>query len=260
MINDGKTAWSRESNRTFEVGGTFNVRDVGGVSTSDGATMAPGRLFRSASLDAITDRGLDVLRSRGLRTVIDLRSQSEVDRHGRFPLDRMQVRWEHLVSSVTPPAGDDKRSVDMRAMDDPMASMYLEIMSTSGPAFARGLRMLADDALPAIVHCTSGKDRTGLFVVLLHLVVGVPLETALVEYRQDDETSKRAVEDMLRRYPDMQALGPEKLARTSGTDAKWVIAALDSIGGERAVPDWLASHGCDTRDQAKIRASFIDPQ
>ncbi len=246
------------SGQTFEVEGTFNVRDVGGVSTSDGATVATGRLFRSASLDALTDPGLDVLRGLGMRTVIDLRSQSEVDHSGRFPVDEMPVRWEHLVSSVTPPAGDDQRSVDMRTRPDPMTPMYLEIMSTSGPMFARGLRILAEaDTLPAIVHCTSGKDRTGLFVVLLHLVLVVPLERALVEYRQDDTTTERAVQDMLKRYPQMQALGDEKMLRTAGTDPEWVIAALDSIGGEHAVPEWLASHGCDADDQAKIRANFF---
>ena len=94
--------------------------------------------------------------------------------------------------------------------------MYLEIMETSGTAFARGLSLLGDaENCPAIVHCTSGKDRTGMFVLLLHLILGVSLNDALVEYQQE------------------------------------------SIGGEIAVPDWLAPHGCDHGAQANIGAGSV---
>lgn len=169
VIDSGMSIRSRESNRALDVEGTFNVRDVGGVSASDGATMAQGRLFRSASLDALTDRGLDVLRSRGLRTVIDLRSQSEVDRHGRFPTDRMSVRWEHLVSSVTPPPGDDKRSIDIRAMDDPMTPMPGQYWSNEearfgGPPSVLGLPLHYPALRLHLVVCPAGTGKTTVLV------------------------------------------------------------------------------------------------
>lgn len=246
-----------EAGRALIIDGTFNARDIGGYATLGGARVSSGCLFRSATLDAVTDQGISALQSLGLRTVFDLRSHGEVERHGRFPVERASVRWEHLPSSVAPPAGNDDRSVRLREHPDPMAPMYIDIVKTSGPEFARGLRILADTANhPAIVHCTSGKDRTGMFVLLLHLVLGVSLQNALDHYRQDAETTARAAVEMMSRYPEMAEMPPEKMMRMAGTNTRWVTGALAAIGGPDAVPDWLAAHGCDQHAQARLRAAF----
>lgn len=246
-----------DAGRALSIDGTFNARDIGGYPTLGGTRVSSGRLFRSATLDQITDRGISDLRALGLRTVFDLRSRGEVERHGRFPVDRAPVRWEHLPSAVAPPAGNDERSTRLRAHPDPMAPMYIDIIKTSGPEFARGLRILADPVNhPAIVHCTSGKDRTGVFILLLHLVLGVSLEHALDHYRQDDEITARAAAEMMSRYPEMAELPREKMLRMAGTNTRWVSGALASIGGADAVPDWLATHGCDQHAQARLRAAF----
>lgn len=239
------------------VDGIFNLRDVGGWPTVGGSHVLSGRLFRAASLDAITDRGLAELGALGLRTVFDLRSSPELERHGRFPVDRLPVRWEHLASSVGPPAGDDQRSARMLEHPDPMEAMYLETMRTSGPEFARGLRILADPAnLPAVAHCTSGKDRTGLFVVVIHLAIGVSLDDALAHYVQPREVTEQTHEQMVARYPEIARLPQEKAMRMAGTNTRWVTRALDSIGGDEAIPDWLASHGCDHHTQARLRTAL----
>jgi len=159
----------------YAVDGTFNVRDIGGSKTSSGARVRTGRLLRSASLDALTPAGIDTVRSFGLRTVIDLRSRSEVDHHGHFPTDEVPVRWEHLPSAIGPPSSDrPDQAARMQQHPDPMAPMYREILENNGPEIARGLRILSTPVnLPAVAHCTSGKDRTGLFVLILHLILGV---------------------------------------------------------------------------------------
>ena len=241
----------------LHVDGTFNVRDIGGYPTLGGTRVATGHLLRSASLDQITDRGIEALRSFGLRTVLDLRSLDEIERHGRFPVEDLPVRWEHLASAIGPPTPGSDRGRTLLDHPDPMEPMYLEILESSGAEFARGLRILADEANhPAIVHCTSGKDRTGVFVVLLHLVLGVSMDDALHHYRQDDHTTDRAAIDMANRYPEMAALPPEKMMRMAGTNVRWVAGALASIGGEHVVPDWLAAHGCDHHVQARLRTAF----
>ncbi len=246
--------------QAYIIDGTFNVRDVGGRRTTGGAQVRTGLLLRSASLDALTSSGIEDVRSLELRTVIDLRSLTEVDHHGHFPTDEVPVRWEHLPSAVGPPSGDDPgRAARMREHPDPMAPMYRDILEHNGSEIARGFRILADPAnLPAIVHCTSGKDRTGLFVLALHLLLGVSLDDALSHYHQDDATTQRAMADMLGRFPEMAEMPPEKMERMAGTNSRWVTGALASIGGEHAVPDWLRSKGCDSHTQARLRAAFLD--
>lgn len=241
------------------IDGTFNVRDAGGQPTTAGTRVRTGRLLRSASLDSLTPLGIEDVRSLEIRTVIDLRSAKEVERHGHFPTDDIPVRWEHLPSSVGPPSGQDPRQATrMREHPDPMAPMYQEMLGGNGTEIARGLRILADPAnLPAIVHCTSGKDRTGLFVLVLHLVLGVSLDVALDHYQQESHVTERAMHDMLARYPEMREMPEEKVARMAGTNNRWVTGALAAIGGEDAVPDWLDTHGCNSHAQAQLRAAFL---
>lgn len=248
------------SQQAYAIDGVFNTRDTGGIPTTSGARIRTGLLIRSASLDALTANGVEQLRSMELRTVIDLRSTSEVDRHGHFPTDKLPVRWEHLPSAVGPPSDSGGGQADrMRRHPDPMAPMYQDVLQHNGPEIARGLRILVDPAnLPAVVHCTSGKDRTGLFVLVLHLLLGVSLDDALAHYHQDAATTERAKTDMLNRYPEMAEIPAQKMQRMAGTNSRWVTGALASIGGEHAVPDWLRSQGCDSHTQAQLRAAFLD--
>lgn len=244
----------------YAIDGTFNARDIGGGKTATAARVRTGRLLRSASLDALTPAGIERVRSFNLRTVIDLRSRVEVDLHGHFPTEDVPVRWEHLPSGASPPTADSSGpSNRMQQHPDPMAPMYQEILQQNGPEIARGIRILASPMnLPAIVHCTSGKDRTGLFVLIVQLVLGVTLDDALDHYHQDDATTQRVLADMVSRFPEMGKLPPEKMERMAGTNSRWVTGALSSIGGERAVPEWLQSHGCDSHTQAQLRAAFLD--
>lgn len=241
----------------LDLEGTFNTRDVGGVTTTGGATVATGRLLRSASLDALTEADIDQLRSLELRTVIDLRSHDEVDRHGRFPVDELPVRWEHLPAGPGPPSsGGPNPIVDH---PDPMAFVYQATLESGGAEFARGLRIVSDAANhTAVVHCTSGKDRTGLFVLLLHLVLGVSLDDALAHYHQTAGITDRVHRDMLVKYPTMAQLPAAKVERMAGTNSRWVTGALSAIGGVDAVPAWLEANGCDAHSQARLRAAFLD--
>lgn len=239
------------------IDGVYNVRDIGGFPTVGGARVSLGRVIRSAALDEITDTGLAQLRALGVRTVLDLRTEAELAHGTRFPVDRLPVRWEHLPSGIGSPTSADDRSRHLLDHPDPMAPIYRQIMLNAGAEFARGFRILANPANhPTIVHCTSGKDRTGLFVLVLQLALGVHLDEAIDHYHQDRATTDRAAEDMVRRYPEMRELPPEKMRRMAGTNTRWVTGALAAIGGDDAVPAWLASHGCDPHTQARLRAAL----
>jgi len=247
--------------RLIEIDGTYNARDVGGITTASGARVRTGRLLRSAALDSLTDTGIEQIRAFELRTVLDLRGEAEVDDDGRFPVDRVPVRWEHLATVGGPPKDrTTNAATQVFEHPDPMALIYRRLIEGNGAAFARGLRILSDRAnLPAAVHCASGKDRTGLFVVLLHLVLGVTLDDALAHYQQDAATTERSRLDMAARQPQMaEMMPPEKLTRMAGTNSRWVLGALSSIGGEHAVPEWLSAQGCDAHTQANLRAAFLD--
>lgn len=64
--------------------GTANFRDLGGLPTENGGRTRSGRLFRSDTLQELTEPDVDVLvHEIGLRLVVDLRASGEVETEGR---------------------------------------------------------------------------------------------------------------------------------------------------------------------------------
>lgn len=57
--------------------GGYNIRDFGGLPTTDGGETVVGRIVRSATLDRLTEPGWAALLAHGVRTVIDLRDTGE---------------------------------------------------------------------------------------------------------------------------------------------------------------------------------------
>ena len=95
----------------IDLDGLANLRDVGGIPTTDGGKIIPGRLLRSDNLQTLTTSDVDQLLGLGLSDVIDLRSDYEAEREGPGPLTRADVRihqfslfreWEIGVGETKP--------------------------------------------------------------------------------------------------------------------------------------------------------------
>ena len=69
--------------RILDLVGAYNFRDLGGYPTTDGRRTRWGRVFRSDTLQELTDTDINVLRQLGLATIVDLRTPTEVERDGR---------------------------------------------------------------------------------------------------------------------------------------------------------------------------------
>ena len=76
----------------IDLDGMANMRDVGGIPTTDGGKIVPGRLLRSDNLQTLTSFDVDQLLGLGLTDVIDLRSDYEAEREGSGPLSSSDVR------------------------------------------------------------------------------------------------------------------------------------------------------------------------
>ncbi|MBK8902799.1 MAG: tyrosine-protein phosphatase [Anaerolineaceae bacterium] len=183
---DGRSFLAAE--RVLPLHKGINIRDVGGFYTADGQMVRWGLLYRSGSLSRLTQADLAYLQRLGLRLVFDLRSTNErikqpdklpdlpelVERP--LPMDSVD-RWERLRGAYT---------IFFRKgrLDDYLLDGYRRVM-IDGNAHVIGeiFQRLADPAqLPAVLHCTAGKDRTGLVVAILLLTLGVPEETVLADY------------------------------------------------------------------------------
>ncbi len=163
-----------DTGRRVEFEGAVNFRDLGGLRTADGAVVRRGRLYRSDSLHALTVADRDRLHDElGVRTVFDLRMDSEVDEHGPGPGHfRDHVRWLRLplFTSFRPEWAEPSAW----ATEDLRAQRYLEFIESGGPELARLVVELGQpDGTPAVVHCQVGRDRTGVAIALILDLLGV---------------------------------------------------------------------------------------
>lgn len=158
-----------------------NFRDLGGYATSDGRITKWRTLFRADGLYRLTPSDIEVLEPLGLKTVIDLRSDAELDERGRFPVDVHPVVFHHLPIVDTTWAGIERPKYERD--EDFLIWAYQEMLTVGAPRFALAFDALAEaDALPAVFHCAAGKDRTGLLAALLLGSLGVSRDDIVADY------------------------------------------------------------------------------
>jgi protein-tyrosine phosphatase len=157
--------------RHLRLAGTRNLRDVGGYPAGPGRRTRWRTLLRSDALDRLPPGSQAALVELGLRQVIDLRWQHEVEQRPSVFVRSTDVRYRSVP--LMPDA----------AVPEGLAATYRHMLDTRGPALAAVARaMLEPDALPALVGCAAGVDRTGVTVALLLSAVGVPADVVAADY------------------------------------------------------------------------------
>ncbi|MGC0414641.1 tyrosine-protein phosphatase [Embleya sp. AB8] len=214
-------------NRRLDLPDLLNARDIGGLPLIDGGVTRTGVLLRSETPDLLTAEGIDRLtHTHRVRHVLDLRSAGEglpvtewpgVTRH-RLPLlgrrsalvaDRAAIGD---ISAGQTQGLDLDEDIDLGSVDEFGAGLlYLRMAERGGESYVRSLEILAGDGgVPALVHCTAGKDRTGILVALLLSVAGVEREAIIADYTETqthlDEMFERI--DRLPRQPRIDPASP----------------------------------------------------
>lgn len=239
-------------NRDVLLEGGLNVRDLGGLPTSDGRRVRPRRVLRSASLAELTGDDVATLQRWGLRTVIDLRGEAEVERDGRGPLAATDVAYRNV-----PVVG--ARSVRLDQAPDLQGSLldhYVSYLQTGADAIVGVLRLLLDEA-PAVVHCAAGKDRTGVVVALVLDALGVHRAEIVDDYAATAANMPR-VRAQLTASATTQQLGsvPDWVLTALPETMEGFLAHLDSVGGPVA---WLHEHGLTDAELTSLQAHLLAP-
>lgn len=249
-----------EIERWLALEGIDNIRDVGGLPLRGGGTTRPGVLLRSASLHFVTPADVEhLVRTFGLRLVLDLRTPWEIERDGPTALAGAGVETVPLTliaenSEWLPETGDDT---------DPLVRSYLGYLSDHPGNVVEAVRRLAaPDAGPALVHCAAGKDRTGVLVALVLDAVGVERAAVVADYA----LSAERVEAMFRRWTTaagllMPADLTPHLPRAAAMDA--VLAHLDAehgTNGSGGAQGWLRANGLDDAAVHRLRARLAPPR
>ncbi|MBM3138935.1 MAG: tyrosine-protein phosphatase [Chloroflexi bacterium] len=168
----------------------YNFRDLGGYAAADGRVVRWRRLFRSGELQRMSDDEARACRdSLRIATVIDLRSHDESnDPRGFGAIAAPPARRHHL------PIGNARSKYEARESGrwDPA---YVPLLEHHGDTWASAVRLLStEDAYPALFHCVTGKDRTGVLAALLLGVLGVPDRVIVEDYAVSQQAMDLLVE------------------------------------------------------------------
>jgi hypothetical protein len=199
-----------DTTRHIELAGCFNFRDLGGYRTVDGRVTRWRRLFRADGLDALEDGDREALAGLGIRTVIDLRTDMEATRRlttepgeddapravGTFP----GATYHHLpLTEVLPGEEDAPHWEDPRFVSE----RYGGMLRDGSASVVHALRLLSSsDRLPAVFHCSVGKDRTGVLAAVVLGLLGVPDDVIVDDYTLSRRAMIRLLGVLRQRYPD----------------------------------------------------------
>lgn len=198
-----------------------NFRDLGGYPARDGLTTRWGRLYRADGLHRLTRSDVELVRGLGLRTVIDLRTQVELDQYGWFPYEAIPVTYTHL-SIMDTTWNTVERPTETE--HEFLVWAYADMLDQGAERFARALAELAvPGALPAVFHCAAGKDRTGMLAALLLAALEVPRAIVLADYALTAGGIERMRSWALREFPEMS----ERMAETP---SQFMAALPDALG------------------------------
>ena len=172
-----------------------NTRDLGGMPAADGRTIAPRKLFRSGRLSRLPKNTKRSLEELGIRTVVDLRTDTERLEHPDSLLEGAEYVALPLLCAPTGGITAERSSrlfikAESRRIkeqfgtaDNYMIHTYRGIIFDKKPqeSLRRFLRLAVErDGL--LWHCTGGKDRAGICSMLLEALLGVGEEDILADY------------------------------------------------------------------------------
>ncbi|AMB58819.1 tyrosine-protein phosphatase [Microterricola viridarii] len=174
--------------------GTYNARDTGGMPLASGGTTRSGVLYRSDSLGTASDAGLESLASTPIGVIVDFRTGPEREQApDRLPVSRSitVVEVPLLEGAMAAPTstGEPVSPEAMLAALSQLPTMpelYVGMLRHGAASFAQVARLVAEPAdaeHPAVlVHCTAGKDRTGVATALLLDAAGAEREAVVADY------------------------------------------------------------------------------
>jgi protein tyrosine/serine phosphatase len=177
-----------------ELAGFVNFRDLGGRNVPDG-TLREGRIFRSDSLAHAGDEHVaHLVEERGVRTVVDLRGEAEVEAFPNQPMADAGVTVHH-IPLIDPAARRQQSAVDWENLT--LVGLYQHMLASSGPRFTEALRVICNpDNHPVVFHCAAGKDRAGLTAAVTLGLLGVADDEIVDDYARTaavvDELTARA--------------------------------------------------------------------
>lgn len=171
---------------------TYNTRDLGGHKTSDGKVTLCDRIYRSDRQENPSPRDIELLLTKGITTVIDLRTDWEIkDKPSGFAtLEGFNYHSYSVLEGSGIP--DTVEAVP---------GSYIDIACEKNMRFV--FETIANAGSGVMYNCAAGKDRTGVVTAVLLMRCGVPDGEIIADYMVTKECNKERFELIHQRWPEL---------------------------------------------------------
>lgn len=231
----------------LEIEGVFNVRDVGGMP-ANGGRIRSGALLRAGQLSGATTSGAAALRAR-VQHIVDLRDGEEV---AAEPSEIEGPDTTHLPLFL----GSVRSFFEA---DTSLDDLYLHLLEESGERLGDAIRIIAAGER-TLVHCTVGKDRTGVTVALALSAVGADREAVIADYALTEsqlpaQRSQRIADYLRTQHPE--AVHAVALATQSPAPVmRRLLEQVDERWGSAA--GYLRAQGVTDAELAALSAALVE--
>lgn len=228
--------------RRIQLVSVMNMRDLGGLPVS-GGTLAPGQVYRSASLAELSDEDGIAFSERQITTVYDFRMASERDEApDRVPSTIASISLDVFADNTAAAAaqvGGVLANPALLAQSGVgsdgakfLEAAYRDIvaLSSAQKSYREFFQGLADGSREGAVlfHCTTGKDRTGWAAAALLGLLGASDEVIRADYLQTNTDLLPALQPKIDQAT-AAGVDPELLRDFLGVKESYLNAAYDEV-------------------------------
>jgi protein-tyrosine phosphatase len=215
-----------------------------------GGVVRRGAIIRSDAPVALGSAGRRVLSEFAPTLAIDLREPVERE------LDRADFGGLGIEIRHVPVLGED---FDLRTAVS-LEDVYRMVIETRGAQLTVAVRVLAEPgALPAIVYCTAGKDRTGMVVALALSALGVPDDQIVADYARSEQNMSARFRAVIEARARAAGISEQAVAAKVGAPPALMRETLARLKAHHGgAVGYLKAHGMTDAELAALRAGLVE--
>ena len=172
--------------RKVALEGTPNFRDLGGYATRDGRRLRWGKIYRSGKLCSLTETDIRYFQRLGISAVCDFRLDIERRADPTWLGDQQAPKFTELP--VSPGSSESFMRnlfvgiIEVYDSTGFMKDINRQFVINQTAQYARMFQVMLQGHPAILIHCTSGKDRTGFGAAIILDVLGVDDDAIVEDY------------------------------------------------------------------------------
>ncbi|MEG1980901.1 MAG: tyrosine-protein phosphatase [Clostridia bacterium] len=229
----------------------YNVRDLGGFRGDSGKIVRWNAIFRSDGLANLNGSDWDILLKRNVRTILDLRSGSEIK----------QYSYDHpaLISYIPCPLQKEEISIHdpinsaKTAFGASLTEGYVNMINNYPLLLVSAIKLIVDSLQNGSVlfHCTAGKDRTGVLAATIYTLLGVDRDDIVADYQVSYTYNKKGINKLAASIPDFKSV--LQFLRSDADTMEELLDYFEKIN----LSSYLISNGLDISYITKLKELML---